>query len=90
MVTLEPRVRLQLIAHAHRHCGDIVTRENLRVQFRYETGKDPEPRDLDYVLQRTLFADVDPKPLPPPDTLIMGLPPKSGKRAAREAYRRAK
>ena len=73
MGPLEPRVRLQLIAHANRHCNEVVTRESLRVQFHYETGKDPEPRDLDYVLQRKLFVDVDPKPLPTTDTLHTGV-----------------
>jgi hypothetical protein len=46
------RIRLELIAKAHRFCGDIVTREMLRVQFHYETGKDPESRDLDSVLHQ--------------------------------------
>ena len=48
---LEPRTRLNLIARAHRFCGDVVTREALRVQFHYETGKDPESHDLDLVLR---------------------------------------
>ena len=52
MSDLEPRIRLELIAKAHRFCGDIVTRESLRVQFHYETGKDPEARDLDHVLRK--------------------------------------
>ena len=51
MGPLEPRTRLTLIARAHRFCGDVVTREMLRVQFHYETGKDPESHDLDLVLR---------------------------------------
>jgi hypothetical protein len=62
-LTLEPRTRLQLIAHANRHCNEVVTRESLRVQFHYETGKDPEPQDLDYVLNRVLFDGLELKPL---------------------------
>ena len=50
-LSIEPRVRLEPIAKAHRFCGDIVTRESLRVQFHYETGKDPEAQDLNYILR---------------------------------------
>jgi hypothetical protein len=49
---LEPRIRLELIAKAHRFCGDIVTRESLLVQFHYETGEDPSSSDLDSVLRQ--------------------------------------
>lgn len=49
---IEPRHRLELIAKALRYCGQIVTRELLRVQFHYEVGKDPEPSDLDHVLRQ--------------------------------------
>lgn len=63
MAELTPRVRLQLISHANRHCGNVVTRENLRTQYRYETGQDPDPRDLDYVLNRVLFEGCEPKAL---------------------------
>ena len=45
------RERLLLIAKANRFCQEVVTRESLRSQFHYETGTDPESRDLDHVLR---------------------------------------
>ena len=51
VILMESRERLKLIARAYRMCGDVVTREGLRVQHHYETGKDPESRDLDAVLR---------------------------------------
>ena len=44
--------RLKLIAKSMRHCNEIVTREALRVQFRYETGSDPAAQDLNVVLRQ--------------------------------------
>lgn len=51
MKPLEPRDRLGLIARAFRFSGEIVTREYLRAQYRYETGQEPESRDLDAVIR---------------------------------------
>jgi hypothetical protein len=48
---LAPRERLLLIAKALRHCGEVVDRESLRVQFRRESRAELTAADLDLVLR---------------------------------------
>lgn len=49
---IDPRIRLDFIVKALRHGDEVVTRESLRLQFRYETGEDPTPEDLDWAIRK--------------------------------------
>jgi hypothetical protein len=48
----EDLIRLRNIVAAIKYCGDPLTEEAVRKQFRYETGRDPRTEDVVKVSKR--------------------------------------